>query len=147
MSHVINMTFFNQVQSIQILYLCKSITEAAWKYSCKSPDSSQALFSFFSSHSGSSPSCLINPSRPSNMEICTCVPVTICRPSILLISVQFEAMDATAPTMRAKKLSLHLTWVLPGAWITKGKKSCDLFSILLYFSYQAKRSPDRLSAL
>lgn len=34
------MTFFNQVQSIQILYLCKSITEAAWKYSCKSPDSS-----------------------------------------------------------------------------------------------------------
>lgn len=71
MSHVINMTFFNQVQSIRILYLCKSITEAAWKYLCKSPDSSQALFShlslFILSHSGSSPSCLCDPARPSNI--------------------------------------------------------------------------------
>lgn len=131
MSHVINMTFFNQVQSIRILYLCKSITEAAWKYLCKSPDSSQALFSHLSFFI----LCLI-PDPPLPAFVIPLVhlisksarlPVTICHPSF----THFSSVWGNCPNHESKEAVLISNLSFTCSLNYKGKKSCDLFSTLL----------------
>lgn len=113
--------FFNQVQSIRILYLCKSITEAAWKYLCKSPDSSQALFSHLSFF------ILSHPDPPLPAFVIPLVhlisksarlPVTICRPSF----IHFSSVWGNCPNHESKEAVLISNLSFTCSLNYKGKK-------------------------